>query len=1248
MNPPNNTSNFGEQFQGFDFSAASQNSQTMQLNTSLNDTMKSFKDQLTFNLQSLNLTLSSLSSSMSNLGTRIGELGTNTAGRYINSGLNQGAFLGNLSQEYVNSQGQLGLSNLALGPSAFLHRPYNIYPMEYYMGASMQQDMFANRKFGSMFVNTVRALTPTTTLSTLFGGGAYAGTVGYSETADMLRRMSGRFGSSPFNLHQAYNASRGIQRLSFGEAMSASTMDNRIGLQGFKDITALGLQGDIFHGQTPEELVNQVKETSKVVKVMASVLGSKDVKDAMDAVIQLKDMGLNMSRSGSYQRLDQMAKQAYGYGASNSMTAGQMFTAGLQIAQSGYGTYGIPGALGVTQGMQNLAYAAELQKRGIFSAADVAAGGGLQSIAAKRLGFDAQMFQSPMGRSAFASGFINGQFDINLANQLTSSGNNFANVIGSGIRNMFGGDGIFVNSARAQVDLNNIIAKALKDNPQALQQLTQNLVQQQLKYSPQYRNADLEGKYYLAAQHLMNQGVDAQTAKMMSAEMHDPSIANRRDYMAAFNKQKGLYEKLRGYNSAGAELYRETVEPLQRFGAGVSQWFTRLGENFTGIIMPHERYASEDFNTASFDSAFIHKNYKIGKDGKRYATGTSTIDYAAALNTLSQIGFSNNNLYDNSELRNSDYYRMHMNNIQNGGTGTFWSKVGSGIPNSIGRIFGGVDWLKQDYAGALALQDTANVNSNIIDKMLNGNTTSQTQMRDTLKRLRKKYGIAIDINGATDTDFLKDLGIDNKDGNLANIGLGVLEKAGFGRIDQSAFFADADKFSNKELENKIMQEWNSFGGVSDEDQLTKFVLNTRSRLGLKGNDASSILKVLYKNNKAGLRHGAFKNKVGSLIAALENPDELDGLSANGVSSKYISQETLQNAKDLSDYGITPADFTSGKYGSARLQKAGHTAKTYSVAKALKEYIKNGGNADISAGSDLTSEQLAEILMKTQGKFLNGIDNVEEIQKELDKLQKAGGGWLGMNNWAQLNEYLEKAGAWHNDTIISGISAPNNFKKESLKSNIISADNFIKGSALYKNSTPEEQQKLDMSARIGSMYLAKTNNINDKINKDIDTFTKYIGDNYKGDGSSSGLASSLIAAIVNKDDVTLNKLINGSGLDRDKLLEYAKGIKDRTIVRDQLSFEDEKTAKSNGKELAKSLVDTTVQHEPTGNALRIVDIYADQSKVEKARTELQEKMKNAEEREKIPKAITNAAEIIVKGKASDGSINLGTTFYTAGN
>lgn len=625
-----NNNNFNNNFNmGQDTIAQNTENQTSFLQNQLSSVMRSFKDELSFNLQSLNLTLSGLSSSMNNLNGKIGALGPNVAGRYVESGLNSGAFLGYNSINYANysplGQRTNGLFNAVMQQNfgtSYLRRPFNVTPQEYYMGSDIRRNQLGTTGMASMMSSVLpgviemggslggAALGATIGSAILPGVGTFVGSMlggwagstfaqsvntatnNYIDQAQMFQRMSGRFGSRPFTWREALNTSRGLQRLSYEEVMRTNIMDSRLGYSGYRDIAMMGLQGGIFQGNNSSELLNQIRELGEVVKIMSAALGSPDVKNTMDAIIQMKNMGLNTSRPGMGSYMQTLSNNAFGYGFSNSMSAEQMLKVGMQIAQSGFGSNGIPAAVGVNLGMQTQAFVNELEKRKLLSAVNIASGGGTTSIASRMVGLVGQEFQSNLGTATLFAGLDNnGAINFRKAANATESGI-FGTLNESASQ-------IFNNGSNPVTRINYIRANraallAGLTGDQQMQLMGKQLVNQLDLYWPYRNSTSIGDRITNARAYLMEKGMDEGSSKAMAARLLTPGEINTLEGNKRFNQEAAARSALRRIDSLAYRWSSAINTPVERELATLNQ----------GIIEPLEDFSASFASASRFGGSF--------------------------------------------------------------------------------------------------------------------------------------------------------------------------------------------------------------------------------------------------------------------------------------------------------------------------------------------------------------------------------------------------------------------------------------------------------------------------------------------------------------------------------------------------------------------------------------------------------------------------------------------------------------------
>ena len=560
------------------------------MQSDLKDTLRSFRDTLAFSFQTLNLTLASMNNSVHALSTKIGQLTPGVGGQYIPANAHGQAYFGSVSKAYAQFSG----SNNYMGMLT-ANLPYNVSPLEFW---KERQTEMALRNgsgalaFGSTVLEELGALAGGN-----FLGGKMAGALGMNGTwarigmgfpAGMavsallgayfdpfveagqehnrdvaaIKRMSARF-SSPFNIRQAQTATRGIEQLAYNELWNTTTLDSRLNMSGFRDLTMMGLQGNMFHGTSPEELAKQVSAASHVVKFLTGVMGNKDVQETMQMVKQLKDMGINVFQSAGAAQT--MGLNALKYGKIMGVDTGSLINAAANMSTAAFGQYGMPAFVGMNPAMRNLAFAQEAEKRGILSAAEVAAGGGIQSIGARMLNLQSNLLANTgVGGAMLFAGWDGGTgFDLNKFRAANRNG--YFGMLGGALGNITsqGVGGI----ARALVNRNNILASAA-NTPGGIQELLKETVSGQIDVIKGLAgdNASLDDQIAVAALLLtqQNPGMDMGTAKLVATDVLRPSIGKNMENNANRQVALGALEAARARNSPG-RMFEAPGEAWDRF-----------------------------------------------------------------------------------------------------------------------------------------------------------------------------------------------------------------------------------------------------------------------------------------------------------------------------------------------------------------------------------------------------------------------------------------------------------------------------------------------------------------------------------------------------------------------------------------------------------------------------------------------------------------------------------------------------------
>ena len=562
----------------------------------LSQTIRSFRDTLSISLQNLNLTLASMTHAVRNM-----QQGAVGVANFMNpqanriAANNNGIYAGGLSQQM-----QGFLSNASTFDLMSSQRPYNVDPMEFYT----QRNMHRTNALASLGVNT--GLTAASLGISGFAGMGMAnrmaklpligripkfglGLVGmgiagavldpivgrigdeaqaYMNDTTAIKRMSTKFGSE-FTFGQAGRVSSGIRNLAYNESMQSTGYDSVLGLDGHRNMLMKGLQNNLFHGDTPEQLKKQLEEGAKVVKLLTGVLGSKDINETMDSIAKLKGMGVNLMNNPKMAL--GMSANAMKYGATMGMSGQALMGMAAMSAQSTYGAMGLPAFGGMNPFMRNMALAHEMEKRNMLSSAEVAGAGGHQGIANNMNAALAAMMKSPqLGDVMLASG---------------GRGNGYFGMLGNATQNIVGDPykmAAFMNNKTnswAKMMENGKASSGMMDTlKKAVYQMP--FMQGNVSHDKQFNMAQAHIRQILQS---MGAPADDATVKMFATQIVYP---NR---MASLDQEAN-----RQYDRGTRDMLRDKM--------GVFRGFERIGEGFGRV-------------GSSIDYAFQRAGSFLGKMG---------------------------------------------------------------------------------------------------------------------------------------------------------------------------------------------------------------------------------------------------------------------------------------------------------------------------------------------------------------------------------------------------------------------------------------------------------------------------------------------------------------------------------------------------------------------------------------------------------------------------------------------------------
>ena len=432
----------------------------MQVGT-MTETMRSFKDSISFQFQNLNLALTQLNSNISNLSTRLATMLPTTGmqglpANFIAASNPNSVYLGDTPAAYANLSANSSYTSM-MYPSSV---PSNVgsYNMGYYAAKELpfKRTNMMLTGLGAV-ANTGVSLLGGAAGGALLGtalmpglgtviGGIAGGLVGDRLTAPLIedaivhnrdvfgiQRASKRFGRE-FTLGQAQSVTRQLEGMAYNEVMTKTSMDPMLGMSGLRELAMTGAQMGMFRaGGSQQDFINQMKNAAQVVTAIAKVAGDGDVREALKTVQQLKSMGFNAFEST--QAAKSLLNDTMKFSSLMGVNQKDFMNAAMNVAMGGFGSQGYAAAFGMQPAIRNLALVNELNKRRMLTPGELAMAGGEQAVAQQVTGAQAALLRSPLGRAAIYAGMDSrGNFNIN---NVYRNGRGAFDIIGAGLNNYF-------------------------------------------------------------------------------------------------------------------------------------------------------------------------------------------------------------------------------------------------------------------------------------------------------------------------------------------------------------------------------------------------------------------------------------------------------------------------------------------------------------------------------------------------------------------------------------------------------------------------------------------------------------------------------------------------------------------------------------------------------------------------------------------------------------------------------------------
>lgn len=681
------------------------------MQSELRDTLRSFRDSLAFSFQTLNLTLASLNNSVRTVGIKISQLNTPASMQYVPpTHPLSNAYYGSMSRSYADFMGNRGMLGVFTAD-----QPYNVNPLEFWREKQGEE---ATRLGGaaSAFTTAVgeelltygAGIAGGNALARVFGmGGSTLAKFAFGAPAAMLasqvigayaqpfvasaqehsrdvaavRRMSGRF-STPFTIAQSQDVMRGIERLAYQETLNTNRLEPRLSMSGFRDITMMGLQADMFKGTTPEELVQQVASASQVVKFLTGVLGNKDVRETMETVKQLKNMGINLFKNPGVANM--LGNDAFGFGRVMGVDSATMMGMAANMSTAAFGQFGNPAAIGIQPAMRNLAYLSELEKRGILSSAEMNAAGGVQAVGARMLDMQARLLNNPnVGGALLMSGW-DGNKGFNMDQFRANAANGYIGTLGSAARNFISGG--IGGMATFLMNQENIMSDLAQQGN--IGEVLDAMLASKLNMLPGINSMTPDEAVNYAAMFLRDTyGVDSATAKASAIRVLRPSTGKAVERQRNREIQLSTMELARAQH-APTRFFESIGEGWERLKSSAYETLIRrpaVAMSDAWINLADDTYESRDIipqEMITLDHIYGLKNrnrsnYRLSKDGQpttkeieqayRNLERTDTLGYSIDRffnMTLGPNGIRKNTLddivYANALNYNADFWKNQI------------------------------------------------------------------------------------------------------------------------------------------------------------------------------------------------------------------------------------------------------------------------------------------------------------------------------------------------------------------------------------------------------------------------------------------------------------------------------------------------------------------------------------------------------------------------------------------------------------
>lgn len=565
------------------------------------NTMKELKDTLSLSLGTMNQTLSSVHETLKSINMHISTYAQQRSSQYIASPSST-FFSGGMSHPMQNYLGKASFMDLLMND-----RPFNVDPREFYANSALERDRRMSAAFtdaaftglqGAAVIGGTSAIESGVGALLAKRGMAYPGIarmgVGIAgsiamgtamqafnwgdeasafarNTAD-IRRLSPRTGRE-FSENESMNLAQHLRKFAFEETKTTTAYDTRLGGAGAESLLKTGMAAGLFQADNPEQLVKQFEQAAGVVRVLAGVMGSKDITETINTMITMKAMGKNLVASPH--ELKHLNDESFKYSALMGMNRGQLMNDAMRGAQQIYPQFGMPSYMGIVPMMQNMAFANELEKRRLLSPGEMSTAGGVKGMAQTMTQFQAGLQRNPtFGGLAIGAGMTsNGQFDASRAQNVVGRGNYFETANSAAQNILSGGPARYL---LMKMETNNLI-ESLNDKGEK-GEITKEILKQAIALQMDAIQPKTYMEKLAVATHVIqevgnDQGtpIDTATAKALAMQLMSPQMMKDMDKEGRRHMNRGDFSAIAARNSP-ARVFSRLGEAWDTFSEGFSYY----------------------------------------------------------------------------------------------------------------------------------------------------------------------------------------------------------------------------------------------------------------------------------------------------------------------------------------------------------------------------------------------------------------------------------------------------------------------------------------------------------------------------------------------------------------------------------------------------------------------------------------------------------------------------------------------------